>query len=108
MADVASIRVADLLIDEQNPRLSQPNRGQREALRAIASYQDRKLLKLAEDIFRNGVNPSDLFIVVPTKDVVPRYIVLEGNRRLCALKALEAPDALSGALPPQILTQLKK
>lgn len=108
MADVANIRVADLLLDEENPRLSQPNAGQRETLRAIAADEPRKIYKLADDIFENGVSPADLFIVVATKGAVPRYTVLEGNRRLCALKALESPDTLSGAVPSNILTALKK
>jgi len=108
MADERSIRVADLLVDEQNPRLPQPNTGQRVALRAIASHQDRKLLRLADDIVQNGINPSELFMVTPTKDNPPRYMVLEGNRRLCALKGLESPDVLSGAVPTATLTALKK
>ena len=108
MADWATIRVADLLLDEQNPRLSKPNEGQRETLRAIANEEPRKIQKLASDIFENGVNPADLFIVVATKGSIPRYTVLEGNRRLCALKALESPDALSGAVPANVLTALKK
>jgi hypothetical protein len=100
--------VVDLLIDEQNPRLSQPNKGQRDALRAIAAHQDKKLVKLAGDIVKYGVNPSELFIVIATKENPPRYIVLEGNRRLCALKGLEGPEGLSGALPAGTLTALKK
>lgn len=98
MPSPTTVRVADLLVDEENPRLPTPNRGQREALRKIAEDQDRKLLKLAEDIVEHGINPAELFIVTATTEKPPRYIVLEGNRRICALKALEAPDIVSGAV----------
>lgn len=110
MADVSLIRVADLLVDDQNPRLSQLHEGQRDALRRIAHEQDRKLLKLADDILEYGISPADLLIVTETKDEPPRYTVLEGNRRLCAVKALEAPDTFSGSgiVSPQTLTGLRK
>ncbi|MGA8475080.1 MAG: hypothetical protein WB681_08440 [Candidatus Cybelea sp.] len=108
MADVTMLRVADLVVDEENPRLSQFHKGQRDALRTIAADQDRKLLKLGQDIVDYGVNPSDLFIVTATNDDPPRYIVLEGNRRLCALKVLEAPDSIAGAVPLSTLAGIRK
>ena len=68
MSETMSIRPADLLIDEENPRLSQPNIGQREAQRAIAHDQPRKLQMLARDIARHGLNPADPPIVMPFND----------------------------------------
>ncbi len=68
MSETMSIRPADLLIDEENPRLSQPNIGQREAQRAIAHDQPRKLQMLARDIVRHGLNPADPPIVMPFND----------------------------------------
>jgi hypothetical protein len=50
MPDTIPIRPADLLIDEQNPRLSQPNVGQRAAQLALAHDQQKKLYVLAKDI----------------------------------------------------------
>ena len=44
MPDYAILPVADLLVDEQNPRLSRPSSGQKEAIEALAETQDRKLL----------------------------------------------------------------
>ncbi|MEX2317152.1 MAG: hypothetical protein WD669_08370 [Pirellulales bacterium] len=46
-------------------------------------------------------------MLCPVKDDRNRYIVLEGNRRLAALRGLESPDALDGALAPAYLTQLR-
>ena len=110
MPETIPIRVADLLVDEKNPRLAQPNKGQRETLRALASYQGRKLQKLAEDILTHGLDPSELTIVMPARgdEDKGRYIVLDGNRRLTALKALENPELLAGAVPASVVTAMRK
>jgi hypothetical protein len=104
-----SISPADLLIDEQNPRISQPNVGQHRAIQALAQRQGRKLVMLARDIVNNGgLNPSELPIVTPNEGDSKRYVVLEGNRRLVALKALENPELLADAVEPRVLTDIRK
>jgi hypothetical protein len=108
MAETLSIRPADLLIDEENPRISQPNAGQHKAQQALAEYNERKLLKLATDIVRHGVNPSDLPIVMPFQDDLKRYVVLEGNRRTAAVKALENPESLAGSISQSVLAQIRR
>lgn len=108
MPDAIPLRPADLLIDEQNPRIFQPNVGQHKAQQAVAQNQQRKLLMLAKDILRHGLNPSDLPIVVPFEDDLNRYVVLEGNRRLVALKALENPEGLAGSISDGILKEIRR
>jgi hypothetical protein len=103
-----SVPPADLLIDEENPRLPQPNVGQREAIRGIAKDQNRKLLVLAKDILENGLNPGDLPYVMLRGDERNRYVVLEGNRRMVALKALENPEPLLGAVDMNVLPELRR
>jgi hypothetical protein len=107
MAETLEIPVSDLLIDVENPRLNQPNVGQRDAQRQLAKHVGSKFLKLAEDIVEFGLSPADLPIVMPNKGD-SRYIVVEGNRRLVALKGLENPDSMAGAVTPNILTALRK
>lgn len=108
MPETIAIRPADLLIDEENPRLVQPNVGQHKAQQALAEHQQRKLEKLARDIQLHGLDPSSLPIVMPHGEGSNRYLVLEGNRRLLALKALENPDSLADALRPNILKQIRR
>jgi hypothetical protein len=107
MAERKSIRIADLLIDEMNPRITTPNAGQRDALRSIAEQQGSKLYTLAQDIVDSGLSPIDVSLVMPKAGDRNRHIVLEGNRRLAALRALESPDLLDGALPPAVLKKLR-
>ena len=63
---------------------------------ALAEHQQKKLERLAHDIQLYGLDPSSLPIVMPYGEGSNRYLVLEGNRRLLALKALENPDFASG------------
>jgi hypothetical protein len=106
MSELLGIRPPDLLIDEVNPRLSEPNVGQREAQRALARELQRKVQILAKDIVEYGLNPLELPVVTANGD--GRYVVLEGNRRLGALKALENPDTLADAVSPGILKEIRK
>lgn len=108
MPETISVAPSNLLMDSENPRLPQPNVGQREAQRELAKQQPRKILTLAKDIAVEGLNPSDLMVVMPSGDDTHRYTVLEGNRRLVALRALENPDSFVGVLDRVVLLQLRK
>jgi hypothetical protein len=109
MADTIEISVADLLFDVQNPRLASPNQGQRETLRALATSQGPKLRALAEDIVTYGLDPSELTIVMASiGDAENRFVVLDGNRRLAALRALENPDVVAGAITANVLSALRR
>lgn len=99
MAEIASLPLPDLLVDAENPRLPQPNTSQREAMRSLAADEPSKLISLAKDILAHGMNIAEFPMVMPLQDDLKRYIVLEGNRRLLALKALENPEWLVGAIP---------
>lgn len=106
MPEIVQVKPADLLIDEINPRLAEPNPGQREAQRTLAHKQGKKLVKLARDILQYRLNPLELPVVARQAD--GRFVVIEGNRRLGALKALENPDTLADAVTPTILGELRK
>jgi hypothetical protein len=107
MAEFQFIPPANLLIDAENPRLPQPNTGQRQAQRSLTQHQQRKILALARDVVQHGTNPSDLPIVMATNDDLKRHVVLEGNRRLVALKALENPDSVAGAVDATVLIEIR-
>jgi hypothetical protein len=108
MPEFLELPLSELLIDAQNPRLPQPNVGQRDALQAIARHQGPKLFALAKDIVDYGLNPAELSIVMPLGDQHNRYVVLEGNRRLTALRALENPEVFVDALTSGVLTQIRR
>ena len=95
--ETREIRVADLLLDEKNPRRNEDTSGQRDIVREIARLQGKKLVALAMDILENGLDPSELTITCPSNDREGLYVVLDGNRRLASLKLLENPELIKAA-----------
>jgi hypothetical protein len=98
------IELSKLKLDLKNPRVATDPDNQREAIEALAAEQKGKLLALARHIAHNGLSPAQRFIVIPDED---NYIVLDANRRLVALKALERPDTLHGFLTDNQMVQLR-
>ncbi|MEX2652088.1 MAG: ParB/Srx family N-terminal domain-containing protein [Acidimicrobiia bacterium] len=98
MPETVQVAVSDLLLDSENARLADPQGSQLDTAVALARHQGGKLVNLAEDIVRHGLDPTVSPVIVPTDDVKKRYRVLEGNRRILALKALETPTLVAPAL----------
>jgi hypothetical protein len=105
MSERREIAVSNLLLDVQNPRLAQGQQSQLDTLHAMLRAEGQKTLALAESIAHEGLSPIERLIVTPAADHAKRFVVLEGNRRLTALKILSEP-----ALAAPVLTaaQVKK
>ena len=87
---IGTYPVASLLLDETNPRFAESVESQRAAANALLADGSTKLLNLAEDIAReDAVNPTELPVLVEEDG---NLVVIEGNRRLAALKLLRHPD----------------
>jgi hypothetical protein len=84
-----TVSVADLRLDGLNPRL-EPTTGERDIIAALLEEQGDKLLNLADDIATHGLSPIDGVLVI--QGPKSSYIVVEGNRRVAALKLLANPD----------------
>jgi hypothetical protein len=98
---IQPIPLQNLLIDLRNPRYD-PRSSQRDALTKIAHDQAEKLINLAQDILDKGLNRSDIPMVTPEGDI---FIVLEGNRRVAALKLMSSPALIESLGLPQKLTK---
>lgn len=109
MSEIKSISVANLKVDQQNPRLGDPRpMSQVDTLVAIAHWDERKLLGIAKHVAARGLDPSNLPIVMQEEARSRFYVVLEGNRRITAIKALENPDLVAPGVSPTILKGLKE
>jgi hypothetical protein len=84
----ASMHVASLTLDDNNPRHAKQTASDAESIAALLEKGPEKLLRLARDIIQHGVNPTELVVVMADGD---RNVVLEGNRRIAALKLLHNP-----------------
>jgi hypothetical protein len=90
------LNLDELHLDLKNPRFAGLS-SQREALEKIVLSQGSKLVNLAEDIVTEGMSPAHRMLVMraPGKGN-PGYIVMDGNRRLAALRVLVNPSVLDG------------
>lgn len=86
------INVNDILLNVENPRFEKIN-NQEEALEIMINEYEEKIYNLAKHITENGVNPTELSAVIKSDN--NKYIILDGNRRLTALKILNNPDLLN-------------
>lgn len=93
MRDIRVIPLDKIKLDQENVRFGNDvAQNQREAIKLMLSAPEdaKKLLRLAEHIAEHGLDPTELQLVTPDDD--GNFIVLEGNRRLTALKLLQRPD----------------
>jgi hypothetical protein len=100
--------VARLLLDEGNFRIEEVD-NQLDAIYEVLRQQreGEKILNLAKDIVARGrLAPGERLMVVadddlPTnsEDEEERFVVMEGNRRITALKLLDNPELIKDEFP---------
>lgn len=78
--------LADLDLDPDNPR-HDPGMSRRDIIKYLVEKES--VLGLARDIAKVGLSPLDMFGAIAAPE--GGYIILEGNRRLCALILLHDP-----------------
>ncbi|HFC30381.1 MAG TPA: hypothetical protein ENJ44_04980, partial [Oceanospirillales bacterium] len=89
------IPLTQLDLDLDNSRYSWNLESQREIIEWMTSgtkHIGEKIFALAKDITGYGLNPTEKVMVIPDKKNDKKYVVLEGNRRVTALKLLNNPD----------------
>lgn len=94
MVEYTELTIDELLLDEDNPRLGAV-KSQSEALETLIRLSEAHFRNMMLSIKNNGLDPGDSLYIVEAADDGD-FIVLEGNRRLSALKVLNAPDLLDG------------
>ena len=82
------IEVKNLLINTKNPRFA-PVENQQSAIDTMLTDKRSSLKNLAKDIAEKGLNPGELLYVTKENK---KYIVLEGNRRVTAIKLITDPQ----------------
>ncbi len=91
-----TVGIAQLDLDVVNPRIKQED-NQTEAMRSLLAVEKsgEKVYELARDICEAGMlDPGDRLYVTPIDGHTDRYVALEGNRRLTALRLLSQPGML--------------
>lgn len=110
------LKVTTLLLDPDNPRI--PDSGEKRSQRDLLAelVENDKVYDLAKSIVENGYYPVESLIIVEEKG--KKYVV-EGNRRLAALKLLLSPEsapndlrkrrfrALANRISPEAVSKVK-
>lgn len=83
------VKVGNLLLDPRNTRIPTAHQTDdpRALLHELVKHED--VVTLAKSIARLGLFPNERMVVMPEGR---RYVVLEGNRRLAAIKLLLVPE----------------
>ncbi len=97
------VALTDLLLDEGNPRIRAAH-DQRACIERILRKEDH-MVNLMKDIANRGLTTMPI-IVMPTGD--GRFKVMDGNRRVTALKLLNSPDTCPDERLKPLLRQLLK
>ena len=79
IASATMIEFDRVFLDQSNPR-HEPFDDQDAVIEYLC--RDEQVLALARDIAKNGLNPLEVFALIP--DGEDAYFSAEGNRRLCA------------------------
>ena len=93
--NLIDIAVADLRLDGENPR-HDPTKGEQKIVAALLAdgggKGGDKIVRLGTDIAAHGLSPIDPLMVIKDRSA---YTVLEGNRRLTAVRLLTNPKLTS-------------
>ena len=90
--DFKDIKIADLKLNLQYPRLPKSKQGIDEAEVIKFMLLESATLELMMAIGENDFFAGEQLLVVPDEENKGKYIVIEGNRRLTAVKLLSNPE----------------
>ena len=94
MTEHLELTIDQLLLDQENPRLGS-TASQSEALAGLVLLNPGYFRNLMGSIRDEGLDPGDSLYVIRSEEKHEDFVVLEGNRRLSALKVLSNPDVLA-------------
>jgi len=87
---VEPVEVEKLLLDAENPRIELPKNASQERI-VQTLYQEHRLEELMESFLANGYFHEEPLVAIPAPSRKGYYTVVEGNRRLAAMKLLLDP-----------------
>ncbi|RZA00743.1 MAG: hypothetical protein EOP47_13125 [Sphingobacteriaceae bacterium] len=107
LANAKPIKVDDLLFDTLNPRLVEfgynQNTPQNEIIELL--WEEMAIDEIVMSIKASGYFPNEPLIAIPYQK---KYIVIEGNRRLTAIKAICHPETFKDKRLNQLLGDVSK
>ena len=103
-AEMMAAPISKLHFFPQNPR-REPNEDQ-DAIRKELC-EEEGVINLARHLSRHGINPLDLPALIAHPKLPKHFVVVEGNRRLCALQLLRDPERAPTTASRKVFEKLK-
>ena len=110
--ETKDIPLDNLLLDPNNYRLQEvsgyvsvaPERFQLEQIQktTLQRLQQENLKELQKSIVSNGFLPIERIVVAPYEQDEDKYLVIEGNRRVAALKSLREQERAGIPIPSAV------
>lgn len=88
----------------ENPRREQM--ADEDAIRTVLC-QEEGVVNLARHLAAHGLNPLDRIAIIAHPKLPGHFVVVEGNRRLCALQLLRDPERTPKAVAKKTFAKLK-
>lgn len=89
---IENVELCNLQLDLFNPRLPKSKQGKEESVVVEYLLLEAATLELMESIGENNFFVGEMLLVIPNEESIGKYIVIEGNRRLTAVKLLNYPE----------------
>lgn len=99
------LKISDIYLDSKNPRHIDIDN---EAEIIDHLVKKEKILSLAKEIAEHGTSPLEIMAVIPHPELRGKFIVQEGNRRLCSLKLLRDPARAPNSRSKAAFERLKE
>lgn len=97
------IKIDTLHLDLRNPRTD--SGGNLSETDVIKELLDENVIELAEDIVKNGYAPTSILMAIEEEG---EKVVIEGNRRLMALKLIQDPHIIKDLAPASKFEKAKE
>lgn len=108
VGSIQFIEVSKLLLDVNNPRFEVEEHEKNQTALANKLILGYDVLTVAESMSRNGFFANEPLVAIIDDTDASKFIVIEGNRRLTALKALCDPEFRKTLFDPETWTKLSK
>ena len=102
------VEISKLKLDAENPRLPETKKGGSQIELAITLDMGFDAFTVAELMASHGYFASEPMIVIPDQANEGFFIVVEGNRRLTAVKGLTDPTVRAEFLEPEKWNEIAK
>lgn len=101
VGEIKYLSIDDLELDIDNPRFELAPHEKTQADLANKLIMGYEVMTIAESIARNGYFANDPLVAVVSEQNPGKFVVVEGNRRLTALKALTDADFRQELFQPE-------